>query len=185
MTNIMGICLIMACIAIGIFIAYNATIIGIFGVPSSLSNTFYLLQGKYGEKYGWIFTGMLYVVCGLLIAPWIDVTQIISPWSKYLTVLPFLTVVMLLFVGTAPNFREGGLPHDVHMTCAKLTAVFALLWVAVVCWQIMYIIPAWVLLCGGIAHLTKTAGSGRDWWLEMVAFGSTFTAILTELIIHL
>lgn len=176
--------LILACVAIGIFVIYNAVAIGLFGVPSSLSDTFYLWK-KYGENAGWIFTAMLWVVCGLLIAPWIEVTQVISEWSKYLTVLPFLTAVMLLFVGTAPNFRDWGLPHDVHMTCAKLTAVFALLWVAVVCWKIMYVIPAWVLLCGGVAHLTKTAKSGRDWWLEIVAFGSTFTAILVELIIHL
>lgn len=177
--------LILACIAIGIFVIYNAIAIGLFGVPSSLSNTFYLWQDKLGKNAGWIFTAMLWTVCGLLVAPWIEVTQVISSWSQYLTILPFLTVVMLLFVGTAPNFRDGGLPHDVHMTCAKLTAVFALLWVAVVCWKIMYVIPAWVLLCGGIAHLTKTAKSGRDWWLEMVAFGSTFTAILVELILHL
>lgn len=176
--------LILACIAIGIFVAYNAVVIRIFGVPSSLSNTFYLWRDKLGKSAGWIFTGVLWLVCFLLIAPWIEVNQVISEWSNYLTVLPFLTVVMLLFVGTAPNFRDEELPRKVHMTCAALTAVFALLWVAVVCWKIMYVIPAWLLLCGGVAYLTKTAKSGRDWWLEMVAFGSTFTAIIVELILN-
>lgn len=177
--------LVLACIAITIFIVYNAVIIKLFSVPPSLSNTFYLLQDRFGKSAGWIFTAMMWIVCGLLIAPWIEITQVISDWSKYLTILPFLTVVMLLFVATAPNFREGGLPTTVHMTCAKLAAVFALLWVAVVCWKIMYIILALVLLCGGIAHLTKTAKSGRDWWLEMCVFGSTFTAIIIEIILHM
>jgi hypothetical protein len=27
--------------------------------------------------------------------------------------------------------------------------------------------------------------SGRDWWWEMCAFGPTFTAIITELAMHL
>jgi len=176
--------LILACIAIGIFIAYNVVMMCLFGMPASLSNTYYYLNNRWPGS-GWAFTAMMWIVCGLLIAPWIEVTQVISSWSQYLTVLPFATVVTLLFVGTAPNFRDGGLPHDVHMTCAKLAAVFALLWVAVVCWKIMYVIPAWILLCGGIAHLTKTAKSGRDWWWEMAAFGPTFTAILVELGLHI
>ena len=176
--------LILACIAIGIFIAYNAVMIGLFGIPSSLSNTYYLLNNKWPNS-GWAFTAMMWVVCGLLIVPWIEVSQVISSWSQYLTVFPFATVACLLFVATAPNFRDGGLPESVHMTCAKLAAVFALLWVAIVCWKIMYIIPIWVLVLGAIAHATKTAKSGRDWWLEMCAFGPTFTAIIVECILHL
>lgn len=65
--------LILACIAIGIFIAYNAVMIGLFGIPSSLSNTYYLLNNKWPNS-GWAFTAMMWVVCGLLIAPWIEVS---------------------------------------------------------------------------------------------------------------
>lgn len=176
--------LILASVGILLFIIYNIVAISLFGMPSSLSNTYYYFNNKWPNS-GWAFTAMMWTVCGLLIAPWMEVTQVISSWSQYLSILPFATVGTLLFVGTAPNFRDGGLPHDVHMTCAKLAAVFALLWVAVVCWKIMYIIPAWILLCGGIAHLTKTAKSGRDWWLEMCAFGPTFTAIITECALNL
>lgn len=176
--------LILACIGIGIFIAYNIVMLCLFGVPSSLSNTFYLLQQRFGKNAGWFFTIMLYIVCGLLIAPWISVTEVISSWSHYLTVLPFAAVASLLFVGTAPNFRDGGLPHNVHMICAGLTAAFSIAWVAIVCWKVAYIIPVWLFLCGAIAHATKTAKSGRDWWLEMAAFGATFTTIIVELLIN-
>ena len=176
--------LILASVGILLFIVYNIVAISLFGMPSSLSNTYYYFNNKWPNS-GWAFTAMMWIVCGLLIAPWMEVTQVISSWSQYFSILPFATIVTLLFVGTAPNFRDGGLPHDVHMTCAKLAAVFALLWVAVVCWKIMYIIPAWVLLCGGIAHWTKTAKSGRDWWLEMCAFGPTFTAIIVECVLNL
>ena len=176
--------LILACIAITIFIAYNIVIIKLFGIPSSLSDSYYLLNKKW--KHGGIaFTIMMWIVCGLLIIPWLEVTEIISNWSKYLTILPFATITCLLFVATAPNFRDGELPHNVHMTCAKLTAVFAILWICIVCWKIAYILPAWILVIGGVAHLTKTAKSARDYWLEMVAFGATFTTLITELALHI
>ena len=176
--------LILACVAIGIFLAYNVVMFCLFGMPCSLSNTYYYLNNRWPNS-GWFFTGMMYVVCFLLIGPWIEVTQFVSPWSHYLTILPFLTVLSLLFVATAPNFRTDKSISAVHMTCAKLAAVFALLWVCVVCWKIMYIIPAWALVLGGLAHATKTARSGRDWWVEMVAFFPTFTAIIVELATHL
>lgn len=177
--------LILACIGIGIFIAYNIAMICLFGVPCSLSNTYYLLQQRFGKNFGWCFTAMLYVVCSSLLAPWIEVTTAISEWSQHLVILPCLAVGFLLFVGTAPNFRENPLPQWVHVISALLTALFSLSWVLIVCWKVAYIILIWILLCGAIAHLTKTARSGRDWWLEMVAFGSTFTTILVEIILHL
>lgn len=176
--------LIISSIGILLFIIYNIVMFILFGMPASLSNTYYYLNDK-KKGAGWAFTAMMWTVSGLLIGPWIDITNNISSWSQYLTVLPFLTCACLLFVATAPNFRDGGLPNSVHMTCAKLAAVFALLWVCVVCWKIMYIVPIWILLLGGIAHLTKTAKSGRDWWVEMCAFGPTFTAIIIEEILQL
>ena len=92
---------------------------------------------------------------------------------------------MLIFVSIAPNFRTEKGIEAVHMGCAKLAAVFALVWVAVACWKIAYIIPLWIGLCLLIAWLTKTMKSGRDWWWEMCAFGPTFTAIITELALHI
>ena len=176
--------LILACLAICIFIIYNAAFSSIFGLPASLSATFYVLNEK-RPNLGWLFSAMMWVVCGLLIVPWIEVTLAISYWSEYFTILPFASIVSLLFVATAPNFRDGGLPLEVHMTCAKASGVFAILWVLIVCWKIMYVVPIWILLCGAIAYLTNTAKSSSDWWTEMIAFGSTFTAILVELILSI
>lgn len=176
--------LILSCVAIGIFVVYNIIAICLFGMPSSLSNTFYYYDKRWPGS-GWIFTAMMWLISFLLIYPWLHVNSLMSSWSDYLGVLPFLTCASLLFVATAPNFRSDSLTSAVHMTCAKLAAVFAILWICIVCWKIMYVIPAWILLCGGIAHLTKTAKSGRDWWIEMCAFGPTFTCIIVEEILHL
>lgn len=179
----MSIQLILACIAIGIFIAYNVVMFCLFGMPASLSNTYYYLNNRWPGA-GWAFTIMMWVVSFMLIWPWISVSNCVSEWSHYLSFLPFLTCAMLVFVAAAPNFRTDKGIENVHMWCAKLSAVFAILWICIVCWKIMYIIPIWALVLGGIAHATKTAKSGRDWYVEMIAFGSTFTAIIVELILH-
>ena len=131
------------------------------------------------------FQIMMFTVAGLLIYPWSYAGLVASAWSMYLGVLPFLTCALIMGVAMAPNFRQDFYTCNAHMTCAKVCAGTALTWVAVVCWQIMWIIPAWILVLGGIAHLTKTAKSGRDWWLEMCAFGPTFTAVLYQLILAL
>lgn len=176
-------CLVLALVSLTIFVVYNAILIKMYGVPISLSHTFYYLQ-EHGHWGGW-FTVMMWFMSGTLIAPWIEVGNVITTWSQYLNILPFLTCACLLFVATAANARDGGVITGVHMWCAKLSAVFALLWIFIVCYKICYIVPAWVLLIGGIAHWTKTAKKARDYWLEMVAFGSVFTVVITEIIIQM
>lgn len=176
-------CLVLALVSLAIFVVYNAILIKMYGVPSSLSQTFYALQ-EHGHWGGW-FTIMMWTMSFTLLIPWIIVGNNITPWSRYLGFLPFLTCAALVFVSTAANYRKEWGSHEVHMWCAKGAAVFALLWIFIVCYKVCYIVPAWVLLIGGIAHLTKTAKSARDYWLEMVAFGSVFTSVITEIIMQL
>lgn len=177
-------CLILVCIALAIFIAYNATMFGLFGPLASLSNTYYYMNNRWPHS-GWVFTAMMWIVFGMIMPAWLEVNQIISEWSQYLTILPFASAACLLFVATAPNFRDGGLPETVHMTCAKLAAVFSLLWFCIVCWKIMYIFPICTGLCWLIAWLTGTMKSMRDWWWEMCAFSTIFAGLITETILHL
>ena len=175
--------LILACIVVGIFIVYNAVIMGIFGMLPSLSDSYYYLNNRWSGS-GIAFQIMMFVVSGLLLYPWMYAGTIISSWSVYLGILPFASCVLLMFVAAAPNFRQDFYTSKTHMTCAKVTAGTSLVWVAA-CWQIAYIIPIWLGLCWFIAWVTKTMKSGRDWWWEMCAFGPTFTAIIAELAMHL
>ena len=175
--------LIIASVAIAIFVAYNIILIAMYGVPQSLSHTFYYLK-EHGHS-GWWFTAMMWIVCGLLIAPWITINHGISDWSHYLDCLPFLTCAALLFSSLAGNARDNETTKQVHLIGARFAAVTAILWICVCCWKIMYVIPILILLIGAIAHLTKTAKFGRDYWIEWVAFGPTFTAIIWEAILQL
>ena len=173
--------LILTCIAIGIFVAYNIIVDCLLKtLPYSLSGTYYLLNDKW-KGSGIAFSIMMIVVFLLLIAPWMSLTTVISSWSQYLTILPFICCGCMMFVGIAPNIKSSERIEKIHIISALVGAITAMLWVCIVCWKLMWLIPAWGLVIGGIAHLTKTAKSSRDYWLEMVAFGSTFTAILVEM----
>ena len=183
--------LILSTIAITIFIAYNIVALCLFGMPCSLSNTFYLYNWKTNHpnwkcnNLGYLFTAMMFV-CALLFLPaWLNLTETITEWSHYLTFLPFLAAGGICFTGAAPAFRNGGMEEIVHYTGAGVSAVFSLLWCFIVCYKLAWIVPLVILICGGIAHLTKTAKKGRDWWLEMSAFMSVFIITLIECILQL
>lgn len=176
---------ILLCIAIGIFIAYNVVVnILIKRLPYSLSGTYYLLNDRW-KGSGIAFSIMMIVAFLLLLTPWMWLSCAISTVGSYLTILPFIACGCMCFVGIAPNIKFNKRIELIHVISAGIGAATALLWVFIVCWKIAYIFPIWVLVCGGIAHLTKTAKSSRDYWLELTAFGTVFTAILWEYIIVL
>lgn len=170
--------LIISSVAIAIFVIYNIILIAMYGVPQSLSHTFYYL--KEDGKWPWVFTIMMWVVCILLLISWIPINIGISSWSHYLTFLPALTCISLLFSSLAGNARDNETTKQVHLIGARVAAATAIIWICSVCWQIMWVIPVWIALCGILAHATKTAKFGRDYWIEWVAFGPTFSAILIE-----
>lgn len=176
-------CLILTLVGILIFIVYNSVVIGKFGVPSSLSASFYLWNGV-KKNLGYIFTGMMFAIAFCLMPGWLEITEVITPWSHYLTVLPFFAAASIAFVGAAPAFRDCKLESKVHTTSAICATVFSLLWCCVVCYQIAWIIvPISLILVWGIAFITKTHKTASTYWWEMVAFLSTFATIITECII--
>lgn len=177
--------LILACVAILIFTIYNIAALSKFGVPSSLSATFYLWN-DIKPNLGYIFTGMMFALAFTLMPAWLEITEVISVWSHSLTVLPFLGAGSIAFVGSAPAFRGCKLENKVHMVSAACAAVFSLLWCAVVCYAIAWItIPASLLIVWAIALITKTHKTGATYWWEMVAFLATFSTIIAECIMLL
>lgn len=170
--------LILALVATSLFIVYNAVAIGIFKkVPSSLSVTFYYYQDL-KEGLGYVFTGFMFIMGMCLLPAWIEITETISDWSHYLTVLPFLGAGSIVFVGSAPAFRGVKLENTVHMASAGCAAAFSLIWCFVVCWKYMYIPAAGILLAAILGAATKTWKTARDYWLEMMAFYATFLTII-------
>lgn len=157
-------------IATTIFVAYNAVSLANFGVPESLSNTYYLWKEKNGK--GWLFCLMMYLVVALMMPAWISLSE-----GSNFQFLAFLAPASIAFVGTAPRFKSGGLENKVHMTSAYIAAACSLLWVTLVTpyWWVMLI---WLGLIALASIMTSSYKTCLVYWLEQVAFLSTFTAAI-------
>lgn len=157
-------------VATCIYAAYNAISLALFGIPESLSNTYYLWKER--SNKGWLFPLMMYAVVALMMPAWITMSE-----GSDFQFLAFLAPAAIAFVGTAPAFKSDDLENVVHSTAAIVAAICSLAWVAV-------ITPYWwmILVCFGFialaAILTSSYKTCLVYWLEQVAFGATFTAAI-------
>ena len=158
-------------IAFFIYLIYNGVTLKLFGVPKSLSMTFYLLQ----EKKNWtriFFPIMMVGMAFLLLPAWLEISV-----GSLFQFLAFLTVTGIIFVGAVPTFKSSDLENTVHMTSAIVAAIFAILWVILVS-KLWWTIVLWIATLGLTMWLTKTIKSSYIYWLETIAFMSTFTSII-------
>lgn len=156
--------------AAAIYLAYNAIFLTVFGIPKSLSDTYYLWKEHYGK--GYLFCLMMYAVVALLMPAWITMSE-----GSDFQFLAFLAPAAIAFVGTAPRFKDTELENHVHMTSAYLAAAFALAWVALVT-PYWWMILIWLCSITCLAVLTSSYKKALVYWLETIAFGSTFTATI-------
>ena len=157
-------------IATTIFVAYNAVAIAIFGIPESLSNTYYLYKEKYNK--GWLFPLMMYAVVALMMPAWITLSE-----GSNFQFLAFLAPASIAFVGTSPRFKDGDLENKVHTYSAYVAAACSLLWVALVT-PYWWVILLWLGFIALASIFTSSYKTCLVYWLETIAFGSTFTAAI-------
>ena len=154
-----------------IYIIYNIVALFLFGVPESLSKTFYL----YKDKWNWtrfLFPIMMVTVGILLLPAWIELSN-----GSNFQFLAFLAVCSILFVGTAPAFKSTSLQNNVHSVSAMLAAITSLLWILLVP-KLWYVILICAVLLTAIAIISKTITKCYIYWLESIAFTSTFISII-------
>ena len=157
-------------IATTIFVAYNAVAIAFFGIPESLSNTYYLYKEKSGK--GWLFCLMMYLVVAFMMPAWITMSE-----GSNFQFLSFLAPAAIAFVGTAPAFLSSDLENKVHSIAALIAAACSLLWVILVT-PYWWIILVWIGIVIAQASFTESVKTSYIYWLEMVAFGATFTSTI-------
>lgn len=157
--------------AIFLFVIYNLVALILFGVPKSLSMTYYLFKERQkGLKV--LFPAMIALLCILLIPCWLE----LSDGSNF-QFLAFLAPAALMFVGFTPAFNDADMYKTIHNIAAYTCAVFAMLWIILVTpfWYIILIVLGIIAVA---AILTKTWKTCYIYWLEMVAFISLFISIL-------
>ena len=153
-----------------IYLAYNAICLALFGVPESLSNTYYLWKEKNGK--GWLFPLMMYAVVALMMPAWISMSE-----GSDFQFLAFLAPSAIAFVATAPAFKSDDLENVVHSTAAIVAAICSLAWVAVIT-PYWWMILVWFGFIAFVAILTSSYKTCLVYWLEQVAFGATFTSAI-------
>lgn len=156
--------------AIFLFVAYNIIAIMLFGVPKSLSTTYYLFKSRENSLKS-LFPAMIVLLCIFLMPCWIELSK-----NSTFQFLSFLSPAALMFVGFAPAFNDNKMEALVHSIAAYACAVISILWIIFVTpyWYVILVIFA---IITAIAIFTKTWKTCYTYWLEMVAFISTFISI--------
>lgn len=158
--------------AILLFVVYNIVALILYGVPQSLSNTHYLFKQS-NESLKFLFPAFITLLCFFLIPCWLQISE-----GSVFQFTAFLSGGSLLFVGCSPYFKNGDLEGMVHSISAYCCAGFAILWIILVTklWWIILIVLGFIV---AIAFITKTWKTCYIYWLEMVAFISTFASMIT------
>ena len=158
-------------VATVIYVAYNAICLALFGIPESLSNTYYLWKDKNGK--GYLFCLMMYAVVAFMMPAWLTLSE-----GSTFQFLAFLAPMSIAFVGTAPKFKDDKLEGNVHSISAVIAAACSLAWVALIT-PYWWMILIWLGLIAIASIFTSSYKTAYVYWLEQVAFGATFTAAIT------
>lgn len=162
--------LVLSIIGMAWFSAGLALLLNKFGIPPSLSESYYNIGGKQGK--GYLFYLYLAVTVFVMLAPMVEAAQY---WG-------FLCGVGLLFVGAAPAFKRdnddrGSLEpiiHPIGAAVCGLSSLMVLINVTMWWWAIITL-----AICGFLAWKTETVKSSYVYWIEMTAFYALFAGMIT------
>lgn len=161
-------------ISFAVFAAYIA-LTGYFydkgKFPPSLSYTYYWLEEKQ-QGLGSFFTGMMFICAFGIIPPWIEATD------GYWTALPFLAVVGIGLVASAPFYRDKGMAEKIHVGGADLAAGMSFIWALVSGYWYVWLVTLFVVAT--VAGATETYKSSKTWHLEMLAFFATYASLILK-----
>ena len=151
---------ILSMVILTMYIAYA---VRVCGVPWSLSDTYYQLKKR--NCPAWLFQLAMIVPAMLLMPVWIGCS------NGNFQFLAFLACGGLMFVGTAPLFKEE-FQGKVHYTGTAVAGLATVLWT---CLSGMWYLPAIAFPVAGLVMLRH-----RKWlfWTEMAAFVCAYAGVL-------
>ncbi len=166
--------------SLAVFAAYLLAVVRRFGVPTSISESYYLWPRGRGR---WLFNGFCLLTALPLMAFWLETGP--DVWRF----LVFLACAPLGFVGTAGAFKEVELTRPVHFGAAGISAVASQAWIALNGWWwigSLVLLAAAVVLTRRIRGRDATGTTRSAWlfWLELAAFTSVYIAVLAHYITH-
>ena len=139
-------------------------LITLFGIPKSLSQSFYNLGGRDGK--GYLFYLMILSTVFLLIFPLVEAAQAAG----------FICGASLLFVGAAAAFKDDKTAKWIHISSALLSFVMAVVTLLKI-GELICVAPITLLvIILGVA--TMTIKDCKIFWLEMIPMYSIFTGLI-------
>lgn len=143
-----------------ILFGYLAFVVAKFGIPKSISDSYYLLG-----KQGWMFQVTLFLVA-FSVMP-----TLINKSSEDTQFLAFLSCAGLIFVGAAPFFKRT-FDGKIHFISAAICCVGLVLWqIFNACW----ITP---LMCFLAVLYPMIKDRKFMWWLEIATIISAYVSLL-------
>lgn len=151
-------------------LTYTVSVVKMFGVPPSLSDTFYLLQNKYPNKSTkWLFTILCFTTMFTVLIPWLDISK------ESIQFLCFMAASGLGFVGAAPHFK--GYEYNIHVAGTIFCALGSQLW--------LLLSGYWYAPLIALAIMAIPAFKQKKnyvFYAEMAAFLSTYLGLSIEYI---
>lgn len=155
-----------------LFITYLVYTLCTFGVPTSLSDTYYLFNEK-KKDLGILFTLLMWLMAFTLIISMIEIT------NDNIEFLPFLCVTGIGFVGAAPLFKSS-YQVKIHFTGAILSAVTAIIWLFIQFPDYYSILLANTFLALGLIVVFRKSKCYL-FFAEMILFFTVFEVVLLNL----
>lgn len=162
-------------LSLAVFGTFVTAIVLKYGVPSSISESYYLLPPKVAHP---LFAGFCLLTAVPLMVFWFECTS-----HTALQFLVFFSCAPLMFVGAAAAFKQIELTRGVHFGAASMCAVFSQAWIAIYTgwWVVSIVLFVLSLFLARRIKGRDADGNIRSAWLffvEIAAFASIYIALL-------
>lgn len=155
-----------------ILMSYTVAVCIKFGIPTTLSESYYFIYKKY------LFTLVLWLSGFLLLPPIMEMT------GGDTQIIPFLSIIGIMIVGAAPKYKEQ--ERTLHIIGATMAGFFSQLWIilyaypwTLLTWFILIIWAIGILIESKLVKWSEELDK-RKWffWAEMLAFINLFLNII-------
>lgn len=155
-----------------ILMSYTVAVCIKFGIPTTLSESYYFIYKKY------LFTLVMWLSGFLLLPPIMEMT------GGNTQIIPFLSIIGIMIVGAAPRYKEQ--ERTLHIMGATMAGFFSQLWIilyaypwTLLTWFILIIWAIGILIESKLVEWSEELDK-RKWffWAEMLAFINLYLNII-------
>lgn len=159
-----------------ILMSYTVAVCIKFGIPTTLSESYYFIYKKY------LFTLVMWLSGFLLLPPIMEMT------GGDTQIIPFLSIIGIMIVGAAPKYKEQ--ERTLHIIGATMAGFFSQLWIilyaypwTLLTWFILIIWAIGILIESKLVKWSEELDK-RKWffWAEMLAFINLYLNIIFKVL---